>query len=301
MDLDIRLMRYFLVVAEEEHVGRAAERLHISQPALSKQIRRFEDTLGVPLLRRVGRGIALTAAGEQLRDEARRLLPEVEGALERTRGAWHGRSGQVRVAFVAGTAPFASDLLRRSEDEAPAVAVVLTRVAWTEQVSCLHERRADLSFVRLPIDTAGVEHRVIATETRVAGFAVTHPLATRTALSIEELADEPIIDTDNQRDYWAVNPRPGGREPVWGPLANSLEEMLALVSAGRCMCITAASVARTYPAPGISYVPITDIAPSEVALAWRRGDLSPAARHVASLVGVSAGGRRSGSAASPRS
>jgi hypothetical protein len=119
---------------------------------------------------------------------------------------------------------------------------------------------------------------ILISEPRVAGLASTHPLAPRTVLSICDLDAEPIIRTSNQQDYWTVSPRPSGTTPVLGPLTDTVEEMLAVVASGRCMCITAQSLARAYPRPGIAWVPVTDISPSSVALAWP-AQRPPARRH----------------------
>lgn len=280
MDLDLRLVRYFAAAAEEQHVGRAAERLMISQPALSRQIHRFEASLGVPLFHRVGRRIELTAAGSVLLEQTAALLAHADHVLEQTRQAANGHAARVRLAYVPGATRIASQILNDLSRHLPQVELQLNRVEWTDQVPCLHDNRADLSLVRLPIDTTGLQYEILLSEPRVAGFARNHPLAKRESISINELANEPIIDTSNQRDYWTVNPRPNGRAPTLGPLANTVEDMIAVVAAGQCMCITAASIGRAHRRSGLRFVPITDIAPTQVAVAWRTQLLTFAAGQV---------------------
>ncbi|HEY1972686.1 MAG TPA: LysR family transcriptional regulator [Pseudonocardia sp.] len=269
MDLELRLVRSFVTVVEEGHVGRAAQRLYVSQPALSKQLRRLEAFLEIELFHRAHRGLRLTPAGAVFYDHARELLAKAAESTEHARAAARSGLGTVRVAFVAGLVQLATALLRAAQRELPEVGLELVRVDWRDQADCLHSRRADFSLVRLPIEETGLAHRVLMSEPRVAGFADSHPLARLPEVSLRQLDDEPIIRTSNQQDYWTVNPRPSGAAPILGPLTDSVEEMLAVVSTGACMCITAESLALGYARAGITWVPIPDIGPSNVALAWR--------------------------------
>src|SRR5450631_1291352 len=268
MDVDLRLLRSFVTMAEEGNVSRAARRLYISQPALSKQLQRLEAFLDVELFHRHHRMLRLTPAGVSFFDDAEKLLAQADGVTTRARNTARAGASQVTVAFVAGLVEVASALLQATHRQQPDLDVRLLRVDWIDQTDCLRTGRADLSLVRLPIDERDLEHQVLISEPRVAGLANTHPLAARTALSVCELDAEPIIRTSNQQDYWTVNPRPSGNAPILGPLANTVEEMLAVVSSGRCMCITAQSLAQANAHPGIAWVPITDISPSSVALTW---------------------------------
>jgi DNA-binding transcriptional LysR family regulator len=267
VDVDLRLLRSFVTMAEEGNVGRAARRLYISQPALSKQLQRLEAFLDVELFHRHHRMLRLTPAGVAFLDDAGKLLAQAAEITTRARNTARADASQVTVAFVAGLVDLASALLQTAQQQ-PDLDVRLLRVDWTDQTDCLRTGRADLSLVRLPIDERDLEHQVLISEPRVAGLAITHPLTARTSLSICELEAEPIIRTSNQQDYWTVSPRPSGATPILGPLADTVEEMLAVVASGRCMCITAQSLARAYPRPGIAWVPVPDISPSSVALAW---------------------------------
>jgi len=278
MEMDLQLLRSFVTMAEEGNVGRAARRLYISQPALSKQLQRLEAFLGVELFHRHHRVLHLTPVGVAFLDDAEKLLAQAADITVRARNTARAGASQVTVAFVAGLVDLASALLQSAQQE-PGLDVRLLRVDWTGQTDCLRTGRADLSLVvRLPIDERDLEHQVLISEPRVAGLAITHPLAARTALSICELDAEPIIRTSNQQDYWIINPRPSGTTPILGPLTDTVEEMLAVVASGRCMCITAQSLARAYPRAGIAWVPIPDISPSSVALAWP-AQTPPAQRH----------------------
>jgi len=264
VDVDLRLLRSFVTMAEEGNVGRAARRLYISQPALSKQLQRLEAFLDVELFHRHHRMLRLTPAGVAFLDDAGKLLAQAAEITTRARNTARADASQVTVAFVAGLVDLASALLQTAQQQ-PDLDVRLLRVDWTDQADCLRKGRADLSLVRLPIDERDLKHQVLISEPRVAGLAITHPLAARTSLSICELEAEPIIRTSNQQDYWTVSPRPSGATPILGPLADTVEEMLAVVASGRCICITAQSLARAYPRPGIAWVPVPDISPSSVA------------------------------------
>ncbi|GAA3433313.1 LysR substrate-binding domain-containing protein [Kutzneria kofuensis] len=283
-DLNLRLLRYFAAVGAERHIGRAAQRLFITQPALSKQIHRLEDELGVRLVKRVGRGIDLTEAGQALLDVVPALLDHADEVLETVVRTGNGRHGRVRLGFVPGATALASDLLRDVGHHLPDLDMESCRVGWVEPGLSLLRDEVDLCLLRPPIDEAGLSTHRVLSEPRVAGFHADHPLAGATELRIAQLRDEPVIDTSFQRDYWAVDPRPDGTVPRRGPRADSVEDMLAIVAAGQAMCITSASIASMFPGPAVSFVPISDIAPTEVHLAWRTGDLSPAAARVVHLV-----------------
>jgi DNA-binding transcriptional LysR family regulator len=277
MDLDLRLVRAFVTVVEEDNVSRGARRLYVSQPALSKQLQRLESILDVQLFYREHRILRLTPAGQSFYEQAKVLLRTADDVVERTHAASRESNERAVLAFVAGTVSLASTILQTSRARRPDFDLQLLRVDWLDQTPCLRDDRADLSLVRLPIDADGLELKVLCSEPRVGGFAKDHPLAGHTTLSIRELDSEPIIRTGNQQDYWTINPRPSGAAPVLGPLANTVEEMLAVVAAGTCMCITAMSLAEAYPHRDIAWIPIEDISPSSVGIAWRAQDFPPAA------------------------
>ena len=284
MDPDLRLLRSFVVVAEEEHVGRAAARLFISQPALSKQIRRLEEYFDVALVRRVGRRIELTPAGLALATEAVGILDLTEAAIGRVRTSVRGEHAQIVIGFVPPMPQeLTTDLLRKAGEELDCE-VSLRHVDWVEQVSVVTSGRADLSLVRGPIEgfthRKNVEWESLLSEPRLAAFASTHPLAAAESLSLADLGDEPIVATAPNTDFWTVNPRPDGRPPVLGPQVSSIAEMLEVVAAGRAMVLTARSQSEYYARPDISYVPVRGLEPSEILVVWSPTNLTSAARRV---------------------
>jgi DNA-binding transcriptional LysR family regulator len=258
--------------------------LFISQPALSKQIRRLEDYLDVALVKRVGRRIELTAAGRVLAVEAVALLNLTEAAVGRVRAAVRGEQAQVVIGFVSPMPQaLTTDVLRKAGEELDCD-VSLRHVGWEDQVSVVTSGRADLSLVRGPIrgfdNRDDVEWECLFSEPRLAAFASTHPLANADSLSLADLTDEPIVATSPNTDFWTVNPRPDGRAPILGPHVSSIDEMLEVVAAGRAMVLTARSQSEYYARPDIKYVPVRGLEPSEVLVVWSPTNLTAAARLV---------------------
>jgi DNA-binding transcriptional LysR family regulator len=150
MDLDLRKLRYFVAVAEELHFGRAAERLHIAQPVLSRQIRILEEELSSQLFVRDRRHTELTAAGRQLLEEAHPLLANADALRRRVGRAARGSSDTFTVGFMPGLIVTAA--VRGLSAAHPDLTVDVIRTGWDNQVQVVHDGRVDVSFVRLPID-----------------------------------------------------------------------------------------------------------------------------------------------------
>jgi DNA-binding transcriptional LysR family regulator len=271
VDVDLRKLRYFVAVAEELHFGRAADRLHIAQPVLSRQIRALESELHAELLRRDRRGTELTAAGHQLLEDAGPLLAAAEALRRRVGAAAAGTTG-FTVAFMPGIT--VTSLVRLMHDRHPGLAVRLLRTGWHDQVDVLHDGRADVSIVRLPVDRTGLRLRPLFTEPRVVALAVGHRLAGKESVRIADLAVDHLLHPDAVPEWReiAVPPEPGRREP---PPVESVEEKLELVAAGTGVAIIPASTARFYTRPDVVTVPVTDLGPNQVALAWPAGRRNP--------------------------
>jgi DNA-binding transcriptional LysR family regulator len=267
---EIRQLRYFVAVAERGSVSAAATELHLSQSSLSESVRRLELELGVALLERSSRGVALTAAGEALLAGAGRAIDAFDAALAAARG----QTGRLRVGFeAAGAGRLSTQSRARFLARFPGVRVEPRRYDWGGEVAALREGECDVAFVWLPADLTGLESELVASEPRLAGLALGHPLAARSALAVDELTDEPIMWTRRAPrywvDWWAVNPRPSGREPTWGPENDNVEEMLEQVADGSAYCIVPASMTEYYARPDLVWVPLTDVDPLRIALAWR--------------------------------
>jgi DNA-binding transcriptional LysR family regulator len=174
MDLDLRKLRYFVAVADTLHFGRAADELHIAQPALSRQIRALEHDLGTPLLTRDSHGVALTDAGRQLLTDAGPLLASAHAVRRRVTVAARG-SQRLMVGFRAGIA--VTPAVRLFADRHPDVLVDVQRIEGDDQATMLLDGRIDVGYVRLPIDEAGLRVAPLYTEPRVAVLPVGHRLA----------------------------------------------------------------------------------------------------------------------------
>jgi len=274
--LDLRKLRSFVAVAEDLHFGRAAERLHIAQPVLSRQIRRLEQELGETLLVRTSRGVALTPAGLHLLDEARSLLAAASAAGRRFRALTRGERSLALGFFIGDDV---TEALQAFSRRCPDASVTLLRTYWHDQVDVLLDGRADVGFVHLPITETGLELLPVRSEPRLAVLSIGHPAAGQGAISIADLADDPVIVQRGAPPAWEafhnVDPRPDGRSPRRGPAVDNLEEKVQQVAARRAISFVPASVAAAYLHPGVVYVPVTDIPAIQVCLAWRSGPRSP--------------------------
>ncbi len=245
MDFDLRKLRYFVAVAEQRHFGRAAERLYIAQPVLSRQIRAFEEELSCTLLERTTRSVALTPAGEQLYREAPGLLAAVDAAVRRVHDVDHGVQRLV-VAFSPGL--HVSEAIRAFTACHPDVETDLIPVRWWEPDTPLRDGRAQVGYLRRPFDDSGMRTISIGHESRVACMPATHPLASRGELTRAELDGERLLDATTRRTA-------------------SLEEKFELIAAGHGIAIVPASVARAYSRADLVSLPLTDVPAIETCLA----------------------------------
>ena len=289
MDVDTRLLRYFVAVAEELNFTRAAERLFVSQPALSKQIRQLEKELRTPVFVRTKREVSLTPAGHTLLPVARKILEEWQAGLRDTRTTASVAALVVRVGFQATAAgPLTTRARTEFARRHPGVAVEPKRFDWGGEVAAVRDGLVDVAFVWLPADTTGLDLDVVAVERRMVGMPAAHRLAAREKVSIMDLLDEPIMWTSLAPrpwvDWWAVNPRPDGSEPRWGPQNANVEEMLEDVASGVGICISPTSMAVYYARPDLVWRPITDIEPLQIALAWPDTSSSPLVAAFAEVV-----------------
>ncbi len=289
MDVDTRVLRYFVAVAEQLSFTRAAERLFVSQPALSRQIRQLEGELRITLFRRTSREVRLTSAGEALLPVARNLIADWQAAQRTARGVAAVESRVLRIGFEAtGAGPLTTKARTAFAARYPDVTVEPKRFDWGGEVAALRDGLVDTAFLWLPADTTGLHTEVVAVERRLVGFAASHRLADRDSVGILDLRDEPLMWTRKAPrhwvDWWAVNPRPDGSEPVWGPENDNVEEMLEDVAAGAAVCIGPQSMAAYYTRPGLEWRPIVDVAPLRIALARPVTSTNPMVADFAAVV-----------------
>jgi DNA-binding transcriptional LysR family regulator len=269
MDLDLRKVRYFVAVADRLHFGRAAEELHIAQPALSRQIRALEKDLGTPLLTRDSHGVALTDAGRQLLADAGPLLASADAVRRRVTAAARG-SRRLAVGFRTGIPVIPA--ARAFEARHPDVVVDVQRIEWDDQAAMLLDGRIDVGFVRLPIDETGLRVTPLYTEPLMVVLPAGHRLAGKEEVTEADLAGEPLV--------WHADP---STHPTRRPLPDSglrvrgVEEKLEHVAAGRGISFVGRSETLFYSRPDIGYVPIPELAPDQVCLAMAASRTSPLA------------------------
>lgn len=192
--LDHRLLRSFLVLAEELHYGRAAERLHLTQPPLSKQIVRLEADLGVVLFDRNRRGVRLTPAGQALVGEARRLMFQSEYAIDAVRQAERGDSGRVRVAFNASALFIVGEQMTRLlRQQLPKIQCSWEEMGSSEQALALQQERIDIGLAQTPDLLPGLHSRIFAQVPLVAAMPDGHPLTRKRSVQLAQLAHEDFV------------------------------------------------------------------------------------------------------------
>ncbi|GGS63830.1 LysR family transcriptional regulator [Planobispora rosea] len=274
MDVDTRLVRSFLAVADEGSLTRAAERLFVSQPALTKQIKRLEDQLGVRLFTRSRAGMSLTEAGQVLAEQAPALLAACDRALRETRSAASRAARVLRIGFLASAANEATqDIIARFGRLHPEWRVNMRQATWSEPAAGLAEGKVDAALLRLPFpgqETFRVE--VLLTEPRWVALPATHPLAARDRIPFRDLWDEPFVaappETGRWRDYWLAADERGGHPPRIGVSVEHPDDWLQAIANGYGVALAPESAARFYARPGVVYRPVTGVSPSRVGIAW---------------------------------
>jgi DNA-binding transcriptional LysR family regulator len=285
--MELRQLRYVTMINEHGNLGRAAKALYVSQPALSYALKRFETELGVRVFDRTPAGVEPTEAGR----EVLAAVAEAVAAADRV-AAVAERHRLDQVLTVGFEASGAGELTTRARAELarrhPRVRVVPKRFDWGGEAAALREGLVDVAFVWLPADLDGMRSFVVHSEPRVVGLPVGHRLAGRQGVSVLETNREPLMWTDKAPrawvDWWAVNPRPDGSEPLWGPKNDNVEEMLEQVAEGAAICFAPRSMAAYYARPDLAWVPLEDAEPLRVALAWRADAETPLVRGFAEVV-----------------
>ncbi|WP_151475499.1 LysR family transcriptional regulator [Streptomyces albicerus] len=298
MDAHTRDLRYFVTVAEELHFTRAAERLYVSQPALSKQVRALEGQLGAPLFERDSQGVRLTPVGAALLPYARQVLAVWRDALD---AAERAKAEQAATLVVGmSTSPARGGLLpairSRFTEAHPEVTLRLRQIGWEDASAGLADGTADVAFVWLPLpDADRYTYVVVAEEPRMVALPEQHPLAAREFVDFADLLDEPFLalpkSTGALRDYWLALDERGGRPPRIGAEIASTDETYEALVDGRGVCLVAVGNVPLISLGGVITRSVHGIAPSRLALAARAEDRRPlvldylrAARKVAGTV-----------------
>ncbi|VCU69160.1 HTH-type transcriptional regulator BenM [Pigmentiphaga humi] len=282
--MNLKQMRYFVAVATERNFTRAAKRLHMAQPPLTRHMAELERDLGAPLFVRTPKGVELTEAGAALLDEVPNILSLTERAHERARRAGQGLTGTLEIGvFGSGILSVIPRILAILHAERPDVEIRLHNLTKPEQLEALRERRITAGFHRLPPDDPDIDAQLVTREPLYVGMHESHPLARRDRLRAADLHDQPMILYPNL-DMPGLEERVArmfNRENVALRVVQQVEDVLTCVAlvAGRFgLCVTPRSAADNLLLPGVAYRPLDSafLPDVELSCAYLRGNRSPA-------------------------
>ena len=278
MDVDTRLLRYFAVVAAEGNLSRAADRLFVSQPTLTKQIKQLESQLGVRLFIRSKAGMTLTAAGEALAERVPAVQAGWDEALRETKAAASHAARLLRVGFISSAANEATQqIIAAFARRRPGWRVDMQQAAWSDPTAGLISGAVDAALLRLPFpdqDRARIE--VLLTEPRWVALPASHPLAGSAQISFHDLWEEPFVaapaETGLWRDFWLASEERQGHPVRIGAVTDQPDAYLTAIANGEGIALVPESAARYYGRPGITYRPVTGVSPSRACVAWLPGN-----------------------------
>ncbi|MFE0525934.1 LysR family transcriptional regulator [Streptomyces sp. NPDC001260] len=277
--MESRPLRYFVAVAEELNFARAAERLGISAPPLSRAIRRLEQDLGIVLFERTTHSVALTPAGEVLLTEARIALDALRAAGRRAQRAAAKDPKLILAIKADGDAGLLDTILSRYAREPAARPVTIRLTGWNGQAELLRSGEADAALIHEPFDRTGLDTETVAVEPRLAALPATHPLAARDRVGLGDLG---IPDVEPGRLDGLARYLD---EIVERYAIADLPQLVTLVELGEVVTLLPESVAARYPRPGVVYREVPDAPPSTLSIAWPQQSRSTA---TAALVRVAA-------------
>lgn len=273
MDVPIHVVRYFCVLAEELHFGRAAERLSITPPSLSQQISRLEQQIGVKLFDRSSRKVELTAYGSDLLPLARRVQDDHDQILSWARSVRRDRDAPVlKVGLVAASAgTLTTAAIAATMNAFPNARIEMRRLGFFDVIDDLEAGRVDVVFGPGPIQVPPrIRSEPLWREPRILVTRSDHRFADRESISILETNDEVFVAVTDGRpevvDWWLVDPRPDGSRPKRGLTADSVDGLFELVAAGAGVNIAGQSAARQYRRDELAFIPFDDIEPATILL-----------------------------------
>ncbi|SFB54804.1 LysR substrate-binding domain-containing protein [Azotobacter beijerinckii] len=281
--MDLRHLKYFIAVAEEQNIGRAAARLHMSQPPLTRQIQQLEDELGVQLFIRTPRGMELTSTGKLFLEEARNIYSIIEQAMERTQLAGQGKLGRLDIAtFGSGILDTIPKLLLAFRKNYPDVKIVLHTMNKNEQIEALLQRRISLGFNRMLTPIPGISSELISSESLLLAINENNPLSKEPEIALHSLIDHPFI-------LFPTGGRPSFIDKVVGlcqqagftpQVSQEVEDVvtaISLVASGFGVCVVSETTS-VLALPGVVYRPLRRL-PEEACIdlscIFRSDDRSP--------------------------
>jgi DNA-binding transcriptional LysR family regulator len=274
--IDLRQLQYLVVIIEEGQITRAAQRLHVAQPALSQAISRLEGQLGVRLLERLPRGIEPTPAGEAFFEKAREALSAVEEA-EDVVHPWARSEARLALGFLPVLGPLSRPWLRRFIAEHPGVELETRHLTPQERIVELRRGRIDAELMFPPPHDPDLEYLVVLRSPRFVLMHEGHPLAGASSVEYAQIAHErvparhPSVPVDWAQEAWLMNFR--GSEPeVTKERPTSADEVWALVAAGKAISVLPGFIVAGATGQGVRAVPLADVEEVEVALVRRAAD-----------------------------
>ncbi|MFI0779280.1 LysR family transcriptional regulator [Streptomyces sp. NPDC021212] len=281
MDIDTKLLRHFGELAREGNLTRTAQLLFITQPSLTKQIRKLETLMGVRLFSRGRHGMELTAAGSELAARLPDLLAGWDDLVHRTRGAARDAVRVLRVGFVTSAAnEDTQPILAEFAGRRPGWRVEMRQTEWSDPTAGLAAGDVDVGLLRLPFPGQDrFHHEILITEPRWIALPVGHRLAHQRQIAFEEVLDEAFVATPEEsgwwREYWLATEERRGHPVRVGTVARTPDEWLYAVAGGYGVSLTPRATASFYQRPDVVYRPLTGVAPSWVGVVWPCGDRTP--------------------------
>lgn len=269
-DLDLRVVRYFTVVAEHSNFHRAADALHLAQPSLSRQIQRLEGRLGVRLFDRTKQGSRLTEAGRIFLPQAQELLRSARQAVATTRAA--AGPGEFVIGYTGDL--LVTTLARELRDRRPEVEVRTLHLVFSQVEAALLDHRVDAVLAREPFPAGRLRVTALYEEPRALMVPVCHRLAGRTSVTLDDFAEEALVRyTDATYDaFWRLDPRPDGSPAPEGPFVVSVADKLELVAGGQALALAPGGDRHAPLRRDLTTIPVEGVEPCRVMLATRAED-----------------------------
>ena len=281
--MELRQLRYFLAVAEDLHFTRAAQRMHVAQPALSAQIRALEREVGGPLLDRSTRSVRLTGAGRALALEAAQIVQAADRALAEVRSVARREGQTLAVGCLGAPGELLEEALDAMALRRPEATIDVQTFDYVNIWSSLEDGEVDLAVAYVPSgvrEIDSLEVLPLADEPRFVVMSASHALATREELRAADLANEvfithPDVVPESWRDFWLLTDQLGRRPAMHPVRGDTVEKWLHLIQRGEGIDTCPAYVARYYAWPAVRYVPLRDAPPTTLAILRRRRSGSP--------------------------
>lgn len=280
--IELRHLRYFCAVADELHFGRAARRLHIAQPALSRQIRKLEEEVGTTLLARTQRSVALTMPGQAFLERAEQILDNVNQAVAEANRIADGQTGSLRVAFIHSSTynltPTALDIFATHH---PGIRLELQEMTVIDQKRAIGRGDVDIGLLRPPVEDRSLSFESVMKEGFVLAVPRQHRLADQPIVNLRALAHEQFIMFERRQsplfhERIMQSCEEAGFVPRVAQEAIQIHTVLGLVGAGLGIALMP-DAAQKLLMPRVCFIRVAQpIQPVEIALAWRRDNLNPA-------------------------